>query len=175
MYKLLKRALVFGLVVCLMTGCSSKNEGGETAGVSADYTLTSTDRPSNIAEGASVAEQLLASFEENKDKDLMSAAQAMSELEALGFMPDVHEVEEGYLNGFDQEISGFSSGVVLAPMIGTIPFVSYIFTADDAASLMKELNDHIDMRWNICTEADQMLMKAEGNHVFVVMAPWAMD
>ena len=38
------------------------------------------------------------------------------------------EVEAGFLSGFDNaEITGFKSGVMVAPMIGSIAFVSYVF------------------------------------------------
>lgn len=79
------------------------------------------------------------------------------------------DVEPGYLNGFDNEITGFSSGVVFAPMIGSIPFVGYVFETDDAETLEKTLAQNANMRWNICTEADEMVTGSKGNLVFFMM------
>lgn len=36
-------------------------------------------------------------------------------------------VEEGPLNGFSSDVKGFKDGYVFSPMIGTIPFVAYVF------------------------------------------------
>ena len=84
-------------------------------------------------------------------------------------------VEEGFLTGFDNvEIKGFKEGAMFAPMIGTIPFVGYVFTMDDAAAaieLSTLLEENANPRWNICTEADEMFTTVSGNKVFFVMSP----
>ena len=57
-------------------------------------------------------------------------------------------------------------------MIGTIPFVGYVFTVSDGGDVdafVENLKNTADMRWNICTEADEMVVQAEGNRVFFVM------
>lgn len=82
------------------------------------------------------------------------------------------EVEPGWLNGFENEIKTFNNGVMLAPMIGTIPFVGYIFETDDTELLMSELEANALLNWNICTTADEMLVKAHDNYVFFVMSPY---
>lgn len=79
------------------------------------------------------------------------------------------DVEPGYLNGFDAEIKGFSKGVTFAPMIGSIPFVGYVFETDDAAALVDELKANANLRWNVCTEADEMVSSVNGNLVFFMM------
>lgn len=82
------------------------------------------------------------------------------------------EVEPGWLNGFENEIKTFNNGVMFAPMIGTIPFVGYIFETDDTELLMSELEANASLNWNICTTADEMLVKAHDNYVFFVMSPY---
>ena len=57
------------------------------------------------------------------------------------------------------------------PMIGTIPFVAYIFEVDEPDSFMKLLDKEKNTAWNICTQADEVVMGNEGNHVFFVMCP----
>lgn len=83
------------------------------------------------------------------------------------------EVEPGWLNGFENEIKTFNNGVIFAPMIGTIPFVGYIFETDDTELLIDELEANALLNWNICTTADEMLVKAHGNYVFFVMSPYS--
>lgn len=87
----------------------------------------------------------------------------------------VMEVAEGYLTGFDNaEITGFSEGVMFAPMIGTIPFVGYIFELEDeklADGFISSLESAANLRWNICTSAEEMVTGKSGNKVFFVMCP----
>ena len=82
------------------------------------------------------------------------------------------EVEPGFLNGFEAEITGFNNGVMFAPMIGTIPFVGYIFETDNTELLMSEIEANASLNWNICTTADEMLVKTHDNYVFFVMSPY---
>lgn len=80
-------------------------------------------------------------------------------------------VEEGFLNGFDNEITGFNSGTLFSPMIGTIPFVAYVFETDDADTLVETLKSNANLRWNICTEADIMTAEVVDNYVLFAMTP----
>ena len=84
-------------------------------------------------------------------------------------------VEQGLLMGFgNAEINGFEEGVMFAPNIGTIPFIGYVFTlADwtDVETFVKTLQDNADLRWNICVEAEEMVVDSVGNKVFFVMCP----
>ena len=88
-------------------------------------------------------------------------------------------IAEGWLNGFDAEsITGFSEGAVFAPMIGTIAFMGYIFTLPEGADVeafKTQLTSTANLRWNICTEAEEMVCDSEGNKVFFVMAPKAFE
>ena len=56
-------------------------------------------------------------------------------------------------------------------MIGSIPFVGYVFQTDDADALMAKLNATADPRWNICTEAAETVCIKQGNYVFFTMCP----
>ncbi|MBQ9979465.1 MAG: hypothetical protein IJP23_00165 [Oscillospiraceae bacterium] len=90
---------------------------------------------------------------------------------ALMAMP----IEGGFLSGFDNvEITGFSEGAMFAPMIGSIPFVGYVFVLDDGAdvaSFAQTLEDNANLRWNICVTADEMVVETYGNTVFFLMCP----
>lgn len=79
------------------------------------------------------------------------------------------DVEEGYLAGFDEEIKGFTKGVMFSPVIGTIPFVGYVFETEDPDALLALLSDKANPAWNICTEADETVSETRGNFVFFIM------
>jgi len=53
-----------------------------------------------------------------------------------------------------------------------MPFVGYIFDlADDAdkEAFMTNLTEKADLRWNICTEAEQTVVEAIGDKVLFLM------
>lgn len=138
---------------------------------------TTEEQPS--ASGSdTVAQTLLGEFmatiETTEDLEAVANTLSSSEtLSVLGMM--VMPVEEGWLNGFDEEIAGFTQGYTFSPMIGSIPFVGYVFETEDAAALVETLKAHGQLNWNICTTADEMVVEASGNYVFFVMAPFSLD
>lgn len=79
------------------------------------------------------------------------------------------DISEGYLDGFTDQISGFTSGVKFSPMIGAIPFVGYIFETESPDELLTCLKEKADPAWNICTEADETVSAVKGNLVFFLM------
>jgi len=106
-------------------------------------------------------------------------ATKLSQNEAVTFSPATMPVEEGMLTGFgNTEIKGFSEGTMFSPMIGTIPFVSYVFVLKDdtdAKEFVSTLESNADMRWNICTEAEEKLVETVDNKVFFIMCPKAIE
>ena len=90
-------------------------------------------------------------------------------------MAGAMEVEEGVLSGFDNyEVKGFKSGAVFMPMIGSIPFIGYVFELADgvsASDFVSNLKANANLRWNICVTADEMVTATSGNKVFFVMCP----
>ena len=120
---------------------------------------------------STVGDALLATFRANKDKSISAIADACLANDVILFSGASVPVEAGYLAGFDEEISGFTSAVMFSPMIGTIPFVGYVFESDDANALAENLKKTANLRWNICTEAEQMICEVSGNKVFFLMCP----
>ena len=84
---------------------------------------------------------------------------------------DKVEVAEGYLAGFDNEISGFSKAVMFTPMIGSIPFVGYVFETDDTDKLLSTLKENANPAWNICVEADETVYSVKDGLVLFLMCP----
>lgn len=155
-----KRNLLFILVIIgglfLLSGCSKEEEV----------------KPKE--KDTSVAGILTSQFKEEmkKSKDSYEVIQKISKNEKIAISVDVIELKNGdYVDGFDTEIKGYKKAYAIKPMIGSIPFVAYLFEVDDAKEFEKKLNDNANLRWNICTEADNKSSAVVDHYVFFVMAP----
>ena len=125
------------------------------------------------AEGTD-GEILLADFKANPNGTAQEIADRLVTNPILPFMPVTMPMEPGFLMGFDADITGFEECVTFAPMISTLPFVGYIFTLAEGADVeafKTTLSDNANLRWNICTAAEEMVVENEGNTVFFLMCP----
>ena len=178
-------AILMSLVMVLSFAACSKapveDESVTEAETVADEVVSEGASEDAVA-GDTVAQTLAAEFKalaatEADAQAIADKLAASAAVSAIG--PATMPVEEGFLTGFDNaEIKGFEAGVMFAPMIGTIPFVGYVFSLADGADVdtfVKTLEDNANLRWNICTMADEMVAVAEGNFVFFVMAPASLD
>lgn len=199
--------LLAAAMVCSVTACGAKqnNENEaveETVMQDADEAVDETEAETQIEEGTTeeaagenadapaadvtgdtLGQTLLSVFLNETSANAAATAQELADklitneaiLFAGGFMP----VEPGLLTGFgNAEITGFKEGAVFMPMIGTIPFVGYIFTLEDGAdteSFIKLLTDNADPRWNICTEAEETVVESAGDKVFFLMCPKSLE
>lgn len=133
-----------------------------------------TKETTNQAENKTVANTLSETFEKEikKEKDIEKVAKTLSENETI--VPAVQTFvvgEEDYLAGFKEEIKGYNKVVGIAPMIGTIPFIAYVFEVKNPKEFAKTLEENAELNWNICTEADEMKITIVDNYVFFVMSP----
>ena len=154
-----KFKILFLLILCsltlIITGCTNKENNNEE-------------------ENKTVASQLVAEFKKEiaKSKDIKEVADKISESNIIVPTTVVTEItEDDYLAGFNEEIKEFKKAVSIAPMIGTIPFVAYIFEVDNPEEFTSNLKEQANLRWNICTEADEMQTSIVDNYVFFVMSP----
>ena len=85
------------------------------------------------------------------------------------------EIMPGFLAGFDNyEVTDFASGAMFGPMMGSVPFVGYVFELEEGADVenfMTALTENSNPRWNVCVEADQTVVGAYNNMVFFLMCP----
>ena len=120
-------------------------------------------------------EEERAKKQENPQITAQEMADAILALDMIQFEGATMPVEEGLLTGFNNaEIKGFKEGVMFAPMIGSIPFVGYVFTLaeeTDSSAFVQLLEENADPRWNICTEAEETVVDSTGDMVFFVMCP----
>jgi len=161
----MKKIIALLLAVMLVLGtvaCGSKDGGSE-----------------EVKEPETVGEYLLAAFQENPEGSAQEIADRLVTHEIIPFAGATMPVEPGLLMGFNNaDIIGFEEGVMFAPMMGTIPFLGYIFVVEDGGDVdafMEELRNNADLRWNICTEAEELTVAKEGNTVFFLMSPMNFD
>ncbi len=149
------------LMVLTLAACGQKENGGQNE-----------DQP---AGETTVGSTLLADFKADNAGTAQEIADRILKNEIIQFMGAAMPVEEGLLTGFDNaEIKGFKEGVMFAPMIGTIPFVGYIFELaedTDAETFKTTLKESANLRWNICVTAEELIVESEGNKVFFLMCP----
>ena len=111
--------------------------------------------------------------------DVVAIAESLLQNPAIKFGGGAMPVEPGLLSGFDNtEITGFKSGAVFMPMIGSIPFVGYVFELEneaDAPAFISKLKSSANLRWNVCVEADEMVAGSVGTKVFFVMCPTSLE
>lgn len=155
----MKKYMAFGLVILLTLGLAACGK-------------TAKEEPSTVGE------TLLADFQEKMESGEEYTAQELAkqivENEIIPFDGMAVSVEPGYLNGFREEIGGFLEGACFGPVIGSIPFIGYVFELEDRADVdafVQNLKDQGDLQWNICTVADELVCDAYGNTVFFVMCP----
>lgn len=182
MKKVISLALA-GLMVMSLAACGEKNEPvKEEPNVSITDTETTIEKEDVVVEEElTVAETLLESFSDKAKEatDALSLAKELVSNEIIAFNGDAIPVEPGLLNGFGEtEITGFKEGAMFAPMIGTIPFVGYVFVLEDDADVNafeELLLTSSDLRWNVCTEADEKVVSSVDNKVFFVMSPLSFE
>ena len=173
---LLSALMVFALVACADDNTELPEENGEQIeNVETPETPDESETPADST--FSPANTLLQAFKDMKANgeytDVESAANALIANPIIPFMGGAMAVEPGFLQGFDADITGFKSGAVFMPMIGAIPFVGYVFELEEGADVnafVQTLNDNANMRWLICTAAEEVVCEAVDNTVFFCMA-----
>ena len=137
------------------------------------------ETPSKPAPSATVGQTLKGVFQANASGSALDAANRVVSHESIPFSGMAMAVEPGLLMGFgNTEITGFSEGAMFGPTMGTIPFVGYVFTLDgsvDGSAFCQTLQSAADLRWNVCTEADELVVTQSGSKVFFLMCPTSFE
>lgn len=168
---ILRKPIILPLTVLfLLTGCTP---AANTDVPPIDNSLNTSQGSDTVVEPSgdlTVADRLTSAFEENAALDNVSSiAQGIIDADIFEVSLDVMEVEPGDLLGFNQPIQNFTEGASFSPMIGSIPFMGYIFHTSNPESLVEELESSYDLRWNICTEAEEFVLRVSGDYVMFVM------
>ncbi|MEF2919244.1 MAG: hypothetical protein U0O22_02100 [Acutalibacteraceae bacterium] len=176
--------IMSALIMVSMAGCGgSQNTTGDTNATESTSSTSATENASSNSESAdsdvsadaTVGEKLLADFKADTTGTAEEIANRLITNEIIEFAGMATPVEEGLLSGFDNaEIKGFKEGVMFGPMMGSIAFVGYIFELPedaDVEAFKTTLKDSANLRWNICVEAEELVVENEGNKVFFLMCP----
>ena len=177
----MKKLLVslMAIVMVLSMAACGETKPADTTAAAGNTTTAAPDDTTGAAASDSFGAMILNEFRDlvssSSDKSPMALANGIANGGKLPFEPVVMEVEPGLLAGFDNyEVTGFEKGVTFGPMIGSIPFVAYVFELSegtDVNAFTEGLKEHANLRWNICVEADEIVSEAEGNIVFFMMCP----
>lgn len=170
--------LVMALTMVLaLAACSVKNQNITPSTEPSETTTESTTAVTEPAQEL-VADTLVDKFQTLANEEGATPESILNTLKDDPMFADmmlmVQEMQAGYLPGFTEDVDGFETCYTMAPAIGSIPFISYIFTlAEDADvdAFIATLNNLHALNWNICTAADTMRTAVVGNMVFFVMAP----
>lgn len=175
--------LIASLTLLSLSGCGKDEENSVSEAVTETTAAESETAEETTAETSESSETtgqiLLSAFHEEIENDPSITPEKLAEKllsnSVIQFQGAQMPVEQGLLAGFgNTEITGFKEGVMFSPMIGSIPFVGYIFVLEegsDPQAFVQTLLDNADPRWNICTEADEVIADNAGNRVFFVMCP----
>ena len=169
------KTLIAFLTAAIMVVSLASCGGNENATNNNDAT-NATEVTSEVAkEPETVGEKLLADFKADSTGTPQEIAERILSNEIIQFMSGATPVEEGLLTGFDNaEIKGFKEGVMFGPMMSSIAFVGYIFELPEGADVeafKTTLKDSANLRWNVCVEAEELIVENEGNKVFFLMCP----
>lgn len=175
---LLTVALCIGLVACGNTETTT----AETTTVVAnenpvETTVAETTAPAGeeLTVGqihANAFEQFIADYSKSTAEEL---ANKLVSLEINQFMGGAMPIDPEYYPGFDNfKVTGYESGAMFMPMMGSIAYVGYVFElaeGADADAFVKTLADNCNPRWQICVQADEVVTKVVGNKVLFLMCP----
>lgn len=171
-------ALMLALTMLIsIVACGGNNE--TTTGTTATTEGTTVATDNTTTDVATTTEATTAATTEAGTKITVSVEEAanaviakVAELTENMMVPMGMMMEPGYLTGFNSEIAGFAECFCFMPMIGTIPFVGYVFRVSDASQadeFLKTLEDNTNMRWNLCTAADTKVVSIHGDLILYVL------
>ncbi|MGN1095136.1 MAG: hypothetical protein ACI4QR_01975 [Eubacteriales bacterium] len=155
-------ALVLAAIMMVAFVACGKNNNDTTTAPN-----TTTDNNKTTATEATTEAPVVPAASLEDIANAIIACEALSQMRLV-----TTPMEEGYMPGFDEDITGFEEAYNFGPMIGSIPFVGYIFRVSDASaaqSFLDSIKAKSNPRWNICTSADTTVTEVKGNLVLFVM------
>lgn len=147
--------LVGGLV--LLSGCDKKED-------------KPTDDEIVRTTGGKIVDVFKEKVKDSEDMETLAKEVNEALVDFIEIKTDVVPIKKGdYIEGFNEEIKDFKSAIAIKPMITGQPFIIYIFKVENPKEFAKNLEKNANLRWNICTEADEALTEVDGDYVFFVM------
>ena len=177
MKKLLTLLALCAALVLTLTACGGSDA---PAAEEPEDTVVEGDTSETYAPLATdLANEFLHLVDTAEDPSALTLAEDFLAVADLPFEAMVMPVEPGLLMGFGNvEITGFSEAVMFGPSISTIPFLGYVFQLEegtDGAEFCQTLQEYCDLRWNICTEAEEVMAVANKGYAFFLMCPSSLE
>lgn len=128
----------------------------------------------------SPAEKLLIQFrkEAKSHDDIMDLTKSLSLKKYLPFSMKTVQVKSGRLQGFSNEITGFSKAIMICPEYGYVPFIGYVFELEDGqdkAEFIRQLDAYANINWNVWSKADEVIIGVRNNKVFFAMSSSSLE
>ena len=175
-------AMLLSLAAC---GTTTPEVTEPDTNVTDPVTEPDTDPVEDVTEPAAtegtVGETLLAAFKANSTgtaEEIANAVIGNPIIPFMGMAMPINTTDFEFLSGLGEAKFEYEEGAMFGPMIGTIPFIGYIFKLADGADVeafKTQLSDNANLRWNICTAAEELVIDNEGNTVFFLMCPAAFE
>lgn len=185
---------IIALLACLAMLLSMAACGNETTEPTTEPTTQATEPTTEATEPTiedvvetpdepattegTVGETLLATFKANATgtaEEIANAVIGDPTIPFMGMAMAINPVDFEFLSGLGEaKITEYEEGAMFGPMIGTIPFIGYIFKLAEGADVeafKTTLTENANLRWNICTAAEELVVENEGNTVFFLMCP----
>lgn len=177
----MKKILIalLALTLCMgLVACGGNNDVAETTTEAlADGVILPEVEADTV--GAAHWDAFATALEEDPDMDVVALGDELVYLEMNQFAGGTMPVDPEFFPGFDNyQITGYESGAMFMPMIGSIAYVGYVFELSedaDVEAFIADLKANANPRWNICVEADQIVAGAVGNKVLFLMCPATYD
>lgn len=174
-------AMLLSLAACGETPATTDPTTEPTTEATEPTTVETPDEPTQPTDPATtegtVGQTLLATFKANSTGTAEEIANAVISdpiIQFMGMATPINPVDFEFLSGLGEAKFEYEEGAMFGPMIGTIPFIGYIFKLADGADVeafKTSLEENANLRWNICTAAEELVVESEGNTVFFLMCP----
>lgn len=174
-------AMLLSLAACGTTTPDTTEPDTNVTDPVDDATEPATDPVEDETEPAAtegtVGETLLAAFKANSTgtaEEIANAVISNPIIQFMGMAMPINPTDFEFLSGLGEAKIEYEEGAMFGPMIGTIPFIGYIFKVaegTDVEAFKTMLKDNANLRWNICTAAEELVVENEGNTVFFLMCP----
>ena len=174
-------AMLLSLAACGETPATTDPTTEPTTEATEPTTVETPDEPTQPTDPATtegtVGQTLLATFKANSTGTAEEIANAVISdpiIPFMGMAMAINTTDFEFLSGLGEAKFEYEEGAMFGPMIGTIPFIGYIFKLADGADVeafKTSLEENANLRWNICTAAEELVVESEGNTVFFLMCP----
>lgn len=137
----------------IVSGCAKEVVEPADSTVTTDSTTPSTDAPTAetvetepVKTSEELREELKAAVKSAAENgaDIKEVLQEVIDSGIISPNCIIEDVNDGFIDGFMEPITGFTEGAVATPLFEKVPFIACLLKADDAEALKEEMMAKID-------------------------------